>query len=57
MRRADRLFRIIQELRCDRWLTARALADLLEVSERTIYRDIQDLSLSGVPIIAETGLG
>jgi len=57
VRRADRLFRIIQELRCDRWLTARTLADRLEVSERTIYRDIQDLSLSGVPIIAETGLG
>jgi predicted DNA-binding transcriptional regulator YafY len=57
MRRADRLFRITQELRSDRWLTARALADLLEVSERTIYRDIQDLSLSGIPIIAEAGLG
>ncbi len=57
MRRADRLFRITQELRSDRWLTARTLADLLEVSERTIYRDIQDLSLSGIPIIAETGLG
>jgi len=57
VRRADRLFRITQELRSDRWLTARTLADLLEVSERTIYRDIQDLSLSGIPIIAETGLG
>ncbi|MEJ2592631.1 MAG: YafY family protein [Candidatus Thiodiazotropha sp.] len=57
MRRADRLFRITQELRSDRWLTARTLANLLEVSERTIYRDIQDLSLSGVPIIAEAGLG
>jgi predicted DNA-binding transcriptional regulator YafY len=57
LRRADRLFRITQELRSDRWLTASALAELLEVSERTIYRDIQDLSLSGIPIIAETGLG
>lgn len=57
MRRADRLFRITQALRCDRWLTARTLASLLEVSERTIYRDIQDLSLSGIPIIAEAGLG
>ncbi len=57
MRRADRLFRITQTLRSDRWLTARALAESLEVSERTIYRDIQDLSLSGVPIIAEAGLG
>ncbi|MGD8913945.1 MAG: YafY family protein [Candidatus Thiodiazotropha sp.] len=57
MRRADRLFRITQELRSDRWLTARTLAELLEVSERTIYRDIQDISLSGIPIIAETGMG
>ena len=57
MRRADRLFRITQELRSDRWLTARAMAEMLEVSERTIYRDIQDLSLSGIPIIAEAGLG
>lgn len=57
MRRADRLFRITTELRSDRWLTAHKLAELLEVSERTIYRDIQDLSLSGIPIIAETGMG
>ena len=53
MRRADRLFRITQELRSDRWLTARALADLLEVSERTIYRDIQDLVR--LSIIVEAG--
>lgn len=57
MRRADRLFRIVQTLRTDRAVTARMLAEQLEVSERTIYRDIQDLSLSGVPIIAETGVG
>ncbi len=57
MRRADRLFRITQELRSDRWMTAQKLAELLEVSERTIYRDIQDLSLSGIPIIAEAGMG
>lgn len=57
MRRADRLFRITQELRSDRWCTALTLANLLEVSERTIYRDIQDLSVSGIPIIAEAGLG
>jgi predicted DNA-binding transcriptional regulator YafY len=57
MRRADRLFRIVQSLRSDRWLTARRLADELEVSERTIYRDVQDLSLSGIPIVAEAGLG
>ncbi len=57
MRRADRLFRITQALSSDRWLTARVLAERLEVSERTVYRDIQDLSLSGIPIIAEAGMG
>jgi len=57
MRRADRLFQIIQNLHHDRVITARDLAEKLEVSERTIYRDIQDLSLSGVPITGETGVG
>src|SRR5882672_3345598 len=36
---------------------ARDLADALEVSERTIYRDIQDLITSGVPIEGEAGVG
>ncbi len=57
MRRADRLFQIVQNLHHDRVVTARQLADALEVSERTIYRDIQDLSLSGVPITGEAGHG
>ena len=57
MRRADRLFQIVQLLRHDRVITARDIAEELEVSERTIYRDIQDLSLSGVPITGETGVG
>lgn len=57
MRRADRLFQIIQNLRHDRTTTALQLAETLEVSERTIYRDIQDLSRSGVPISSETGAG
>ena len=57
MRRADRLFQIVQNLHHERVITAHALAEELEVSERTIYRDIQDLSLSGVPITGETGLG
>lgn len=57
MRRADRLFQIIQGLHHDRAVTARRLAENLEVSERTIYRDIQDLSLSGVPITGEAGRG
>lgn len=57
MRRADRLFQIIQLLRHDKVVTARDLAETLEVSERTIYRDVQDLSLSGVPITGEAGQG
>lgn len=57
MRRADRLFQIVQILRNRRLVTAKALAERLEVSERTIYRDIQDLSLSGVPVEGEAGVG
>ncbi|OQX09481.1 MAG: DNA-binding transcriptional regulator [Thiothrix lacustris] len=57
MRRADRLFQLVQILRNKRLVTARELAERLEVSERTIYRDIQDLSLSGVPVEGEAGVG
>lgn len=57
MRRADRLFQIIQYLRQRRLTTAKWLSEKLEVSERTIYRDIKDLMLSGVPIDGEAGVG
>ncbi len=57
MRRADRLFAIIQLLRRKPTLRARDLAETLEVSERTIYRDIRDLMASGVPIEGEAGVG
>ena len=58
MRRADRLFQIVQHLRLRRTrTTARDLARKLAVSERTIYRDIQDLGRSGVPIEGEAGVG
>jgi predicted DNA-binding transcriptional regulator YafY len=57
MRRADRLFQIVQALRGRRMTTAQYLADRLNVSVRTIYRDIQDLVLSGVPIEGEAGIG
>lgn len=57
MRRADRLFEIIQILRRRNLTRARDLAEKLEVSERTIYRDVQDLMASGVPIDGEAGVG
>lgn len=57
MRRADRLFEIVQYLRGRRLTTAKQLATWLEVSERTIYRDISDLAASGVPIDGEAGVG
>ncbi len=57
MRPADRLFQIVLMLSRGRVVTARAMAEQLEVSERTIYRDVQDLMASGVPIDGEAGVG
>ena len=57
MRPADRLFQIVLRLGPGRVVTARALAEHLEVSERTIYRDIRALVASGVPIEGEAGVG
>lgn len=58
MRRADRLFQIIQLLRRRRRpITAAVLADRLGVSKRTIYRDVADLLTTGVPIRGEAGVG
>lgn len=57
MRRADRLFQIVQLLRRDRVTTGAKLAAELEISPRTLYRDIQDLMASGVPIESEAGVG
>src|SRR5260221_9386417 len=57
MRRADRLFQIVQFLRGRRLTTAAFLAGRLGVSLRTVYRDIRDLSLSGVPVEGEAGGG
>ena len=57
MRRADRLFRIVRILRGGRLQTAQRLAEKLEVSARTIYRDVGDLQMSGMPIEGEAGVG
>ncbi|MBB1061636.1 helix-turn-helix transcriptional regulator [Marilutibacter spongiae] len=58
MRRADRLFLLIHALRGRRRaITAQQLAQTLEVSLRTVYRDVADLQRSGVPIEGEAGVG
>lgn len=57
MRRADRLFQLVQILRRGRVTTAARLAQEIEVSERTIYRDIADLIANGMPIEGEAGVG
>jgi predicted DNA-binding transcriptional regulator YafY len=57
MRRADRLFQIVQLIRGRRLSTAQFLAERLEVSERTVYRDIAELMTQGVPIEGEAGVG
>lgn len=57
MRRADRLFQLVQLVRGRRLSTAAFLAQRLEVSLRTIYRDVADLQHQGVPIEGEAGVG
>ncbi len=57
MRRADRLFRLVQLLRARRFATGYQIADELGVSKRTIYRDVADLQGSGIPIRGEAGVG
>jgi len=57
MRRAERLFQIVQVIGASQWTTAQALAERLQVSERTIYRDVDHLSASGVPLYSQAGKG
>jgi predicted DNA-binding transcriptional regulator YafY len=58
MRKSERLFQLVNLLRGRRTaITADQLSDVMEVSVRTIYRDIQALSLSGVPVDGEAGIG
>ncbi|MDW3222254.1 MAG: YafY family protein [Paracoccaceae bacterium] len=57
MRRTDRLFDIIQILRDGKLHRAQDIAERLEVSTRTIYRDMDTLTASGVPVEGERGVG
>ncbi len=58
MRRADRLLQIIQVLRRARGpITAQRIAEELEVTPRTIYRDVSSLMANGVPVRGEAGIG
>jgi predicted DNA-binding transcriptional regulator YafY len=57
MRRADRLFQTVQLIRGRRLCTAAWLAQRLQVSLRTVYRDVADLAAQGVPIDGEAGVG
>jgi len=53
--RADRLLSLMLSLQTEGRLTATALAARFEVSERTIYRDVEALAIAGVPIYTQTG--
>src|SRR5690349_15379567 len=55
--RADRLLSILMFLHARGRMTASELAEELEVSERTIYRDLEALNAAGVPVLAERGPG
>ncbi|GLS88697.1 DNA-binding transcriptional regulator [Cypionkella aquatica] len=57
MRRAERLFRLVDEMRTRSISRADDLANHLEVSTRTIYRDIAHLQASGLPIEGAAGVG
>lgn len=58
MRRADRLFQIVEFLSSRRQaVTADVIAKEFGICKRTVYRDVQDLVLSGVPINGEAGVG
>lgn len=57
MRKAEKLFQITNLIRAKQPITAEQLAEELDVSVRTVYRYIDDLSVSGIPIYGTTGIG
>ncbi|OUR73075.1 DNA-binding transcriptional regulator [Methylophaga sp. 41_12_T18] len=57
MSKSDRLFQLTNLLRAHQPVTAKQLADKMMLSERTIYRYIDDLSVSGIPVYGEPGVG
>ncbi len=57
MNRTDRLLAIILELQAKRWQRAEDLAATFEISKRTVYRDMQALAESGVPVVSVPGQG
>lgn len=57
MRKADRLFQLVNLIRTHQPITAERLAERIGVSVRTIYRYIDDLSISGIPVYGESGIG
>lgn len=57
MRKADRLFQLTNLIRVRQPITAEQIAEELEVSIRTVYRYIDDLSATGIPIFGTTGIG
>ena len=57
MHKSDRLFQLTNILRAHQPITARELSEKLSVSERTIYRYIDNLSISGIPVYGEAGIG